>query len=77
METAKLFKNGRSQAVRLPRDCRFEDEEVYIKKIGNTVMLFPKNQVWQTFLEGLYGFTDDFLSDGREPQGEHQERLSL
>ena len=77
METAKLFKNGQSQAVRLPKECRFEDEEVYVKKIGRTVMLFPKNQVFETFLEGLNGFTDDFLPNGRELQGEQQERLAL
>jgi antitoxin VapB len=39
METAKLFMNGKSQAVRLPKNCRLEGEEVYVKKIGNIVIL--------------------------------------
>ncbi|NOZ74221.1 MAG: AbrB/MazE/SpoVT family DNA-binding domain-containing protein, partial [FCB group bacterium] len=43
METAKIFSNGRSQAVRLPRKYRFDDKEVYIKRLGNTVILIPKN----------------------------------
>ena len=58
METAKLF-NGKSQAVRLHKRIPFSGDEVYIK-VGNTVMLFPKN-VRETFLEGLNSFTDDIL----------------
>ena len=76
METAKLFINGQSQAVRLPKECRFSGNEVGIKKVGRTVILFPKDQVWETFLEGLNGFTDDFMSGGREIQFE-QTRDSL
>lgn len=65
VETAKLFVNGQSQAVRLPKECRFSGSEVYVKKVGNTVMLFPKKHVWETFLNGLDSFTDDFFADGR------------
>ena len=70
METAKLFENGRSQAVRLPKEFRFDGDEVFIKKIGNCVLLFPKDEdiLCETFLEGVYGFTDDFMKDGREPE---------
>ena len=67
MDTAKLFLNGQSQAVRLPKEFRFSGDEVYIKKVGHVVMLFPKNHVWETFLEGLDSFTDDFMVKGREP----------
>ncbi|MDR1704116.1 MAG: antitoxin [Clostridiales bacterium] len=74
--TAKLFNNGQSQAVRLPKDCRFSGNEVYIKKIGNTVMLFPKDGVWETFLNGLNGFSDDFMQEGRD-QGIQDLRESL
>jgi len=65
METAKLFTNGQSQAVRLPKEYRFSGNEVYIQKVGNTVMLFPKERAWETFLNGLNSFTDDFLAHGR------------
>ena len=68
MEAAKLFINGNSQAVRLLKEYHFPGIEVGIKKVGNSVILFPKDQAWETFLEGLNGFTDDFLSDGREQQ---------
>lgn len=66
METAKIFTNGGSQAVRLPKTCRFSDDEVFINRIGNVVILFPKNDPWQNMLTGLELFTDDFLKDGVE-----------
>ena len=66
METAKIFENGRSQAVRLPKKFRFSDDEVYIQNLGNAVRLVPKNELWQTFLEGIHGFSDDFMENGRE-----------
>jgi len=76
METAKLFANGKSQAVRLPKEYRFSGDEVYIKKVGSTVMLFPKERAWETFIEGLNSFTDDFFSDGRN-QGAQAPRETL
>ena len=65
METAKIFDNGGSQAVRLPKEYRFTDKEVYVHRLGKAVMLVPKDAAWQTFLEGLNSFTDDFMQDGR------------
>lgn len=61
METAKVFMNGRSEAVRLPKNCRFDTREVYIKKIGDLVLLVPKKKSWDVFLSGLNGFSDDFM----------------
>ena len=75
MDTAKLFRNGRSQAVRLPRDYRFEGTEVYIKKVGNAVVLLPLGEFWQPLVESLGMFTDDFMD--RREQGENQEREDL
>ena len=68
METAKLFINGNSQAVRLPKEYRFPGNEVGIRKIGNIAVLYPIDQAWDTFLDGLNGFTDDFFSSGRQDQ---------
>ena len=76
METAKLFINGNSQAVRLPKECRFPGNEVGIRKVGNIAILFPIDQAWETFIDGLNSFSDDFLADGRELQLE-QVRESL
>jgi antitoxin VapB len=63
--TAELFENGKSQAVRLPKAFRFEGGEVLMKKIGEAVVLFPKDAQWDMFLAGLVGFSDDFMADGR------------
>lgn len=68
METAKVFENGRSQAVRLPKQFRFTGSEVFVHRLGNAVMLVPKDAAWQTFLEGLNSFPEDFLAEGREPE---------
>lgn len=76
METAKLFANGQSQAVRLPKEYRFSGDEVYIKKVGDTVMLFPKEQAWEVFLNGLNNFTDDLFAENRE-QGVQAPRETL
>lgn len=46
MTTAKIFENGRSQAVRLPKECRFSEDEVFVNKIGEIVMLIPKSIKW-------------------------------
>ena len=66
MQTAKLFKNGGSQALRLPKECSFSGDDVYIQKVGDSVILFPKTRLWETFLDGLNRFSDDFMDGGRE-----------
>jgi antitoxin VapB len=76
MQTARLFLNGRSQAVRLPKEYKFTGENVYIQKVGEAVILFPVDKEWEVFLQGLNGFSDDFMSEGRS-QGLDQEREAL
>lgn len=68
MDTAKIFENGRSQAIRLPKKFRFSDGEVYVNRVGEAVILLPKKAIWETFINGLNSFTDDFLEDGREQE---------
>ena len=76
MEMAKVFENGRSQAVRLPKKFRFDVDEVVVQKLGDAVLLVPKDSIWQTFQEGLDSFTDDIFENGRE-QGAQEEREKL
>jgi len=66
MKTAKLFKNGQRQAVRLPKEFRFEDDHVYIKKSGNAVILIPLRNSWNSLFKSLDKFSDDFLSDRKQ-----------
>ena len=75
METAKVFNNGGSQAIRLPKDCRFSESEVLVNRIGNVVILFPREDRWQNLLASLDLFTDDFLSEPVEslPLSEREE----
>jgi len=66
MNTAKIFQNGRSQAVRLPKDYRFDEDEVFIHKVGNAIVLLPTRHSWDTFFQSLDQFSDDFMQDGRQ-----------
>ncbi len=75
MQTAKLFQNGRSQAVRLPKEFQFPGDEVFIQKHGDAVLLIPHEKAWEVFLEGLNGFSEDFMPEGRsQNQGAEQIR---
>ena len=65
MMTAKVFKNGRSQAIRLPKECRFTSDEVVVNKIGDIVILLPKQNRWDSFQKAIDLFSDDFMADGR------------
>lgn len=75
MRTAKLFKNGRSQAVRLPKEFRFEGTQVFIKKVGNTVVLIPEQDAWQTLFDSLEQFSDDFMESRNQPEQQVREGL--
>lgn len=75
MDTAKLFKNGKSQAVRLPKKFRFQGTEVYIKRIGNNVILIPKEDLWESMINALADFSDDFMADRRQPGLDKREVL--
>ena len=75
MQTAKLFTNGRSQAVRLPKEFRFEGEEVFIKKVGNVVMLIPAEKSWDAMFAALEMFEPGFTIEREQP--DHQERPEL
>jgi len=63
MKTAKVFLNGRSQAVRLPKEFRLNEDEVYINKIDGMIILFPKSKPWDTFVKSLDKFTEDYMSN--------------
>lgn len=73
MQTAKIFLNGRSQAVRLPKDFRFEGKEVFIKKEGDKVILSPKPDSWEKFFMSNEKAAPDFLTDRNDtpPQERH------
>ncbi|MBI5414082.1 antitoxin [Candidatus Peregrinibacteria bacterium] len=68
MKTAKLFQNGNSQAIRLPKEFQFKGKEVYIKRFEDMVIILPKKKdPWKIMLEGIYGFSDDFMKERNQP----------
>ena len=76
MMIAKVFENGRSQAVRLPKECRFNTDEVAVNRIGDVVLLMPKTTKWSSFMKAIDMFSEDFMEDGRG-SGMEQEREEL
>lgn len=74
IKEAKIFQNGQSQAVRLPKECRFDGTSVFINKVGNCVVLTPKNDPWRGMREACARFTDDFMSgeEGKAEEGRDQ-----
>ncbi len=76
METAKIFKNGNSQAVRLPREFRISGNQVRIFRKGKQVILEPIETTWDQLFEALSDFPDDFLKEGRN-QPDMQKRESF
>lgn len=77
MDTAKIFINGRSQAVRLPKAYRFEGKEVYIKKISEGVLLIPKDRsLWATWEKNLKKYDDSFIIERNQPES-YQQRDGL
>ena len=61
MQVAKIFMNGRSQAVRLPKDYRFDCTEVYVQRLGEGVFITPRELTWDDFFNEESAFGDDFL----------------
>ena len=75
MKTARLFMNGRSQAVRLPKECRFEGTDVYVKRFQGLVILFSEDAPWTPLLNSLDHFTEDFMSDRKQPPRQKRDDL--
>ena len=61
MQTAKVFTSGRSQAVRIPKEFRFDEDEVYISRVGPCVILTPVSKAQEAYQKGLESFSPDFM----------------
>ena len=75
MDTALLFQSGRSQAVRLPKDYRFQGSEVAVKHFGNGVLLLPIDDPWQTMEAGLDAFEPGFVLERDQPEQQQREAI--
>jgi len=72
MQTAKVFQNGRSQAIRLPKEYRVDAHEVYLKKTPEGFLVIPRDP-WEIFFEGVEELSDEFMAGGRK-QPKRQKR---
>ena len=76
LKTAKIFANGRSQAVRLPKEFRFEGNVVFIKRVGEGVVLIPYHEPWQSLFDSLNQFSDDYMTERNQPlDQQHREEV--
>ena len=75
MKTAKLFRNGRSQGVRLPREFRFEGDHVFLKRVGNGVLILPSKRGWDTLIHSLGQFSEDFLAERGQPAQQRRSEM--
>lgn len=73
MDIAKIFNNGRSQAVRLPKEYRLEGSEVYVKKIDDVVLLIPKDSAWMVHESGVNYFSKDYMPERNQPEPEKRD----
>ena len=79
-QKAKIFNNGNSQAVRLPKEFRFEGKEVIIRKVENGVLLMPEDKnIWESWFDNLDEFSEDFTKvlDSRDFNKNTQKREDL
>lgn len=76
MKTAKIFRSGNSQAVRIPKEFQMAGDEVEILKKGNSLILRPKKKSWTSLVESLEKFTEDFMANGRrQPRIQKRNKL--
>lgn len=77
MQTAKLFKNGESQAVRLPKAFRMPGSEVRIRKDGRKVILEPIEKGWNPMWSALEQLPADFAIEREQPAMQTREEIKL
>ncbi|QLE51462.1 AbrB/MazE/SpoVT family DNA-binding domain-containing protein [Nostoc sp. C057] len=75
MNTAKISTDGTHQVVILPKDFQLTGTEVYIKKIGNAIVLIAKDNPWQSLIESLENFSDDYMTTRDQPLIDTRESL--
>jgi antitoxin VapB len=67
MHTVRLFRIGRSQALRLPKGCEFACDRVIANRVGDAVILYPRGKGWDVLAKSLKGFTPDFMAERNQP----------
>lgn len=73
METAEILENGQTQTVCLPPEIHFDGGRVYIKRIGQAVVLLPLSSPWQPLIDSLPLFSEDFMRDRQQPPTQNRD----
>lgn len=73
MKKAKIFMNGQSQAVRLPKEYRFNENEVVVQKYGDGILILPVKKSLNLFKESIENFSEDFLNERSQPEMQTRE----
>ena len=76
IDIAKLFQSGRSQAVRLPKEYRFQGSEVAVKHFGNGLLLLPIEDPWQMLEAGLEAFEPGFVLSREQPEQQMRDAIN-
>ena len=77
MKVAKIFQSGGSQAVRIPKECRFEGNSVQCKKVGSALILFPEKGSWDILFEACGEFSAEIFKDRYQPPATRRESMDL
>jgi antitoxin VapB len=76
MKTAKIFRSGNSQAVRIPKEFQLAGKEVEIERQGDGLLLRPRKKSWDTLTKSLTNFTQDYMKSGRlQPRLQKRDRV--
>lgn len=74
-ETIEIKNKKGVQAIRIPKLMKFDDDKVYLKKVGNALYIIPFHNPWQNLIESIESFTPDFMENRAQP--EYQKRDSI
>ena len=76
MQKVKVFTSGNSQAVRIPKEFSVDESELFIQRVGNSLILTPTHDPLNSLKDSLEKFSKDIFSEGREqPEMEKREEL--
>lgn len=73
METIEIRSTRNGQEISIPKELKIDDNKVYLKKVGNALYLIPFNNPWQNMQDSLANFTDDFMNERIQPEGQIRE----
>ena len=69
MELVKVVTVDGNQMVRIPKEYRIDVDKVYVNRVGDALIVTPEDKVGDVFRQGLADITEDFMADGRPPEG--------